>query len=155
MGIDSNAYLHYGVQLPSEEDGATYPWDAHDCDFEVWYAIEVLGLTEPNVPFDLDNPEYKKIWCEYLDKRREAIKQNCPFELVYHCSSDYIMSILAIKETCHDAWRGQPVKVDMNKWSNVETIEWNRLLAELCEKYNIPVDETNKQPEWWLCSYMG
>jgi len=157
MGISSNAYLCYGIQLPSNDevdDGVEYPWDADMLEFEEWYAIKVLGLQKPDVPFDND-PEHTRLWHEYLDQKKQAIKENCPFKVVYHCCSQYVMVILAIKETCHDSWSGQPVKIDMNKWSNVETIEWNRLFAELCEKYNIPVDETNKQPEWWLCSYMG
>ena len=135
MGISTSAQIAFGVdyqnELPKVLNDIMY-----DEDYEELYDSEEVFLKL--VGYDVDNME----WKEKHEKYKEI-----PIEIIYHCSEEYPMCILAIKGTRKTAYRGEPKKLDIRKFLVISQKE-NEALA-FCEKYGI--EDWN--PEWLLFSY--
>lgn len=94
--------------------------------------------------FKKKHPDWDKAYDEIWDKKKEVDKL-CPVEVVRHCSCDYPMYILAVKNHTTTASRGYPVTLD-NESMNVD-LEQELRAKDFCEKYNI-----EWKPQWWLVS---
>ncbi len=132
MGTSTDGILAYGVDLPEYEgcDYSDLPW-AEDGDDE-------FGDTIARLAGGRQYPEEG-----WLDDKRKAAEA-CGLELVFHCSYDYPMYILAVRGTEHTASRGYPTEI-----KELPTPDATKL-REWCKKYEIECD-----PKWLLCSLWG
>ena len=76
-----------------------------------------------------------------------------PIELVWHCSYDYPMFIIALPDTKKIAWRGAPRKVSIGEMMRAPVIYGTSKIVEFCNKYGIDISELT--PSWWLVSMYG
>jgi hypothetical protein len=146
MGVSTDAILVYGIQLGSPEEGDELPW-GEDTDIDA-YVLERYGAPK-EIEFDEDeeSEQYKR-WRRRLDERRE-FEKTIPVEIDTHCSDDYTMYTLIIKESRKRASRGSPEAIDPDDMRRNH--EWILDLKEACRKLEIEYEE----PRWWLQSYWG
>ncbi len=137
MSTSTDAYLFYGVMLDEDTDFLN---EENDWDWERLYMIK-LGIKEPD--YTNDNKNYV-IW---RDKKNKIIKE-LGIDVVSHCSGDYPMYAVIIKETYKTAWRGSPVQIHSLDYS----VHWAKKINKFCEFMGI---EINSKIGWWLCSYWG
>ncbi|MFA5025081.1 MAG: hypothetical protein WC503_01040 [Candidatus Shapirobacteria bacterium] len=139
MGQSTDAYLYYGIQL---EEGYELPWQKEideELYWEDFYANE-MGVFHPIEEYDENT---KSIYKEYWDKKRVLIKE-CKCEVDSHCSCDYPIYYVCIKESVKHASRGCPTIVEsLDVGEN-----WNSLLEDFCKIMELPYEE----PKWWLSS---
>lgn len=138
MGTSTDAILCYGI------------------DFEEDLPKVLQDFRDENDDFDLGNFLAKDIGLEYTEEngveyfaKVRELEKSCPVELVWHCSYNCPMFIMAIKGTEIKAFRGYPEKIDL-EFMNISDERINKA-KEWFEKYNIEWQE----PKWLLCSMWG
>lgn len=135
MGISSDGQLSYGFDTGVESE--LPDWVGEYEDFEDWYFEGVLRQEGWKEGKNNDS---------YFEKKKEAM-ENCPISLELHCSYDYSMYLVVIKDYHYTASRGYPEEI-----SNLEVDESKVDLArEFCKKNGIPWQE----PKWLLTSLYG
>ena len=123
MGVSNNAYLAFGVDLGEDA------FQDEDFDLEDF----LLKRAEVNDPYtgyppEIDQapyPDRDRLYNEWKatqpnwDERvktyfeqRDALIKACPVEIIIHCSYDYPMYILALRDTDVSAARGYPKVID-------------------------------------------
>jgi len=126
MGMSSDGILFWGITL---KDGEC-PWD--------------------NDTFDYDTYEWQRWACQRLGfKDKEdlwSVEKDTGVVLGTHCSYDYPMYFIGVKDSVQTANRGYPVDAEFEVGA-----DWQEKLKEFCEALDIPV--TN--PRWILASRMG
>jgi hypothetical protein len=155
MGTSTDGQLCFGISF---EEDFEFPWKTEEDnnDIDAWWLI-VSGFKASFSPYD-SSGNYKdsiivgdpRINAYHTEVREWNEENPLPVELVYHCSYDYPMFILAVKGTMTSASRGYPCEInpDELKVSDEKIAE----LKGFCEKYNI---ETDDEPKWWLSSLWG
>lgn len=141
MGQSTNAYLAFGIDLGEDvewpnalSDGEDYP----DLDA---YIAKKAGLVEPtNTRYQ--DPE----WHAYF-LAKEAAAKAFPLELESHCSGDYPMWVLCLRNTLQMASRGETVAVKMREIHPDEIA----LMKAFCEEHGLAWSE----PDWLIFSYWG
>lgn len=133
MGTSTNGILLYGFSLEEED---SKPWNIMDSSGEPYEDYEealdtVLGTTD-------------KEW-----KERSEAREALGVDLELHCSYDYSMYMVAIKETVVTAYRGSPVKVATRPPEE----DWDKKLRVFCKLLKINIK--GLKPAWWLCSLWG
>lgn len=133
MSISSDGILFYGFLIDEdkqEELERLFDYDETGIEEpEEYYAMKVLN--KGKVSYE----EYSE-----LDKKE-------PCEIGMHCSYDYPMYYVGIKESELRAWRGYPKKIesfDINK-------KWNQQIKDFCKIMGIEYQE----PDWYLASMYG
>jgi len=148
MGIDVDAILCYGFSF---EEGFEFPWDREDSIEEWWRKVN--KYVNPHwCPFDKHGEYMPGVNSKdprvdrYFGHAHLWMKEHpLPVELVWHCSGDQPMHILAVSGTIRRAYWGQPERVD-NLTVELHSIQ---SLIDFCHKYEI---KTTTEPAWWLCS---
>ena len=160
MGVSTDGILCYGICLPEEEE---LTWlkakgeeedkgekdeegeyeEGETLDFED-FIVKLEGLKEPTTDYNTDEKGWRKYW-----DAKERLQDKVGIDLVYHCSSDYPMHILAIRESVHNASRGNPEK--LGKEIKGQPKEWDARLKAFCKRVGIEYED----PEWILCSDWG
>lgn len=163
MGVSTDGILCFGISYPSDYE---FVWDKEPYDeIDDWWLREIQKYKDP---FKLYSEEggyindikpSKSRKDEYYDARREFEKtmEPLPVELVVHCSYDYPMYIVSLKNSVTNASRGSPqiidpreLEIDVNDTLN---------LIEFCDKYCKPIGEYDEpvklEPHWYLCSIWG
>ena len=140
MGISSDGILVFGIDL-----GDKYPDKFivdENTDFEEFLCKEA-NLEEWRADF---SDEERSAYYEKIFK----IKDECPVEIVWYCSYDYIMYILAVKSTEILACRGKAIDV-----SDKMSIEQSRIDAAVkwCKEHGL--DYSAKDFKWLLTSMYG
>ena len=69
-------------------------------------------------------------------------------KVVWHCSSDYKMFIIAAKDSVTSASRGYPEKFGQRICRD---LKWEEEVREACAALGVEY----RQPQWLLCSYWG
>ncbi len=141
MGTSTDAILCYGINL-DEDKYDELPWNEKTEDWEDVYE-------------DIDDWWEQVNGCDYgvigdYDLLYEWRKENpMPFELVWHCSYDYTMYILAVPDTVITANRGYPQVVAVPK-----PVDFKKCLdfRNFCDKYKINMGDGLT---WLLCSMWG
>lgn len=132
MGVSTDAILIYGILLSDFEDQpySALPFsESDDEDFEDTLARLQVA------------PVYPEEGC--WDDKRAAVAA-CPLMLVEHCSYEFPMWVLGIRDSHKEARRGYPETFqELNSISS----ESLAVLKEWCERYNIKFE-----PQWVLCS---
>ena len=146
MGQSTNAILCYGFSL-TEDDSEQLPWlldeSGDQMDFSDFLAKKA-DLNMPPVPWVQDGNNDP--WYDYWRMKRE-IEDKVGVTLVMHCSDEYPMYILAIKDSVHVAIRGTPELLGQSiPLARVQG--WEKLLSDFCGDAGIPF----VQPQWMLCS---
>ena len=139
MGTSTDGILCYGIDLG--EDVSELPWNEKTDDWEDVYE-------------DIDDWWAQINGCDYgvigdydlLCKWQE--ENPMPVDLVWHCSYEYPMYILAVVDTEITANRGCPEVVDIKPPDFKKVLDFNNFR----DKYKIGVDE---DPSWLLCSMWG
>jgi hypothetical protein len=140
MGTSTDGILFYG--FPIEEDGAN--------------ANVLAGLTpegeeiEPEVD-DYDPSDEDSVWAEKFGLKEEAVwehREKYPVEIVHHCSSEYPMYGIAVRESHLSTRRGHPKEV---KSFEVQP-NWDSRLRGFCKVYGLVPPE---KFGWYLASYWG
>lgn len=149
MGIDSDAYLVFGINLGED---AELPWYGDDCegDEEGWWR-DIKGFSPSVIPDWLaDKSEEREAAVnQYFEERQAFDEANpLPVEVVTHCSDYCPMIILGVKGTYKRAWRGDPVEIDPDELKTPDP----KQLLDFCKEFGI---EFEGEPKWLLCSYMG
>ncbi len=126
MGVSTDAILVFGFEYGEEGEDP-----------------EFLGEHE-----DLDDFIYAKHGKTYDDpyEERQALVRACPIDLVPHCSDDYPMHIIAIRDTETRARRGYAEVI--NPQSLVISEDKIAAARKWCEGHGIEWQE----PKWLLCS---
>ena len=145
MGVSTDGILFYGICL---EEEAEIPWEGADegdvDDVESYYASKA-GVKPPEEEYS-DDPKVKELYHEYWEAKNKAHEAS-KCDVVHHCSYDYPMFGLAVKESVESANRGYPQEVK----SIAVQEDWDSLLKDYCEK----MDVEYVQPKWWLVSMWG
>jgi len=146
MGISSNGVMAFGIDLGEGDD---LPWREFD-DIDEWWN-SVSGFNPSVNPYADDSSESSMDDINtYHDEKKLFEEENpLPIELVWHCSYEYPMFILAVNDTEMSASRGYPV--EFNPSDMVITEAQIQVLKDFCEKYEIEYSE----PKWYLCSILG
>lgn len=132
MGVSTDGILVFGIDLGEEELEFLHDFEN---DFDE-FLHSLSGL-----------PDYGEPGHDYV-KDRDFVN-SYPVDLVWHCSYQYPMYILAIRGTETTAARGYPQKIDPS--SLVVANEKIEFLKKFCETYGIEWQE----PKWYLCSMWG
>jgi len=126
MGMSTDGILFWGITF---EEGEC-PWD--------------------NETFDYDRDEWERYACQRLGFKDKSelydVEDEVGVTLGIHCSYDYPMYYLAVKDSEQTANRGYPVDAKFEVGA-----DWQEKMKEFCEALDIPV--TN--PRWILASRMG
>jgi hypothetical protein len=135
MGVSTNAYLAFGINLGEE---CPESWGNGFDEYE--YVKEKTGLVYPDGA--KDSPEMDAYYQELFKRTKEL-----PVEIVNHCSGNYPMYFVAVKRTVHTARRGYPeqIKPEDMVVSEQEIVT----LRAFCEEQGIEW----KEPVWHLFSY--
>lgn len=149
MGTSTDGILAYGFDL-GEDYG--FEWDDESprpvwVDSDEYEAAENVllaadGFTEPEPDFNDD----REGWLAWSSRRDEAIKA-LGVEIVYHCSDECSMHILAAKHFRNS--RGFAVEVDFDLPENAdERLAWAVEVLGL-DKFK------DEEPRWLLASWWG
>lgn len=157
MGVSTDAILFYGHVFDTE---GCVPWETDDEDDNDWedrYAA-ARGLSQPSEAYPQHwpgptgySPEEQRIlslWFDYWAACRKLVEE-CPCEILTHCSADYPMPYVAIKASRQCANRGGPVEATTE---NEDSLDWDEQIQDFCTLMGI---ETEAPPRWWLVSYWG
>jgi hypothetical protein len=142
MGTSTDGLLFWGITLDEDER----PWLSEDHEEDEDFDPEDmiarhLGLEEPG-EYPLPN---KEAWTEYWARKNEALK-TFQVELDSHCSGEYPIYFITLKQHHYRAARGYPKEIDPAKL--VVTPGEIERLKEGCRIFNIPWVE----PKWFLAS---
>ena len=162
MGVSTDGIICFGIEI--EEDEA--PWQEDYEEIDDWW-LDVNNFQNPfRNPYDESGEHDNWIKEKYpnmtdrqisdteevenfFDAKRKWQKENpIPVDLVWHCSYDYPMFILAVKGTKINASRGYPRRFSLKNISAEEI----KTLTDFCKKYKIEFEE---EPSWILCSMWG
>ena len=123
MTVSTDAYLVFGIQLGDAEDITS---DV----IQKRYDEEDPGDYLPYLPEVVD---------EILGKQHAVMMK-------LHCSCDYMMYTLVVKDSVKYASRGSPVEVSPADLA--PRPEWEETLKDACEKLGLEFEP----PKWWLQS---
>lgn len=167
MGVSTDAILCYGFRIKNadneEGDISIEKWlygehhndeegeiNVSSAGFDCFLA-KLTGLNKPDNSFDKKRCEvdldYEKAWSDYWEKKNRLEKE-VGVTLVYHCSDEYAMYILAATASVQTANRGRPIELGQ---SIAAQEEWRQKIRAFCERINVPFEE----PQFILCSYWG
>jgi len=145
MGTSTDAYLYYGFSLDEgeleeicEKDTGK---DYFEDDFEEWLCGKIGGPSRLDVEYEGNEAVYEK----YLDEKREFMEA-LDVEIKSHCSCDYPIYFVHIKESYSWAWRGEPHRFGTQL--PVTNPGWDEKIKEFCKKLYIPF----REPGWELAS---
>lgn len=173
MSTSTDGKLVYGVSL-SEEGIEGYanevPWDDEEYEHEIetwWLAINNApdndaywkkyraweskynrhkrSTNENLEQFKSKHPEVEAEYNRVAAARRNILN-TLPVQEVRHCSDNYTMYILAVKDHVYTNSRGYMTEVDSLDVDKVDEAK----AREFCNKYKIPFE-----PKWYLVSYWG
>lgn len=160
MGTSTDAILFWGIVFDEDKPEIADVFKDDDKDFEEIYAAkkgwkEDSGYFTPAGEYaHLNDPkkhdEARKVWRKHLAEL-EKINSACPAEIGTHCSGEYPMYYVCIKETEKTAHRGYAV--DLYSDSLHEKQIWLEQLKEYCEVMGISLK--GKRIGWHLVSYWG
>lgn len=146
MGVSTDGILFYGILLDEDIDYKFQNYYDEDTsedievDWEEYYAKQV-GVIPPKEEYDDTNPgDYQKFWKE----SREAVAEShC--EIGVHCSFDYPMYYVAVKEFRNS--RGFSTEIsDLSVTYNLV-----EKLKSFCKIMEIEYQD----PKWYLVSVWG
>ena len=162
MGVSTDGLLVYGY---SYDEGHEFPWKKYDEEDEYlelepeewWEKASPVPFKPSFYPYD-EYGEYKqgvlgrddpRIDGYYEEKRAWEKANPFPIDVVYHCSYDYPMFILAVKS--FSASRGYPVPINPLSDLNVDSVDMERL-DRFVDEY---IGRPNEPAGWWLASMWG
>ena len=143
MGQSTDAILVCGVDfgddLPEVFQKYMGDMDKEHFDFEDFLCHESgIFLEENSTKSQFDS------WY----KRRNEVRDACPVEMIFHCSGEYPMYILAVKGTETTAWRGDPKLLNLREVQDSLSFQSVGLFEKWCKDHEI--EKSN--PDWLLCS---
>lgn len=132
MGVSTDAILVFGIPVGEEDEHPEFMGNFDDFDD---YLDSLSGLPQYGEP-------------GYSSKARQEFHDKCPADLVWHCSYEYPMYILAVRGTEIRAYRGDEVEITPEKLVVPETklAEFRAWIAER---------GIQDEPRWYLCSMWG
>jgi hypothetical protein len=130
MGVSTDAIIVYGLDIGEDLHGM--PFYSEEKDEEGW--------------------AYDEQFEEWVKKE---FGDECPFEILIHCSYDYPMYIFALKETYLSASRGYSQEFDPQQLQEKLTEEKKKHFTDVIEKYNIKGENGETEPSWLLFSLWG
>jgi hypothetical protein len=130
MGISSDGLFFYGMCWADEDRPWKEPSD------------EELAKMKALKSYSDEND-----WETLYEVRSGKKSEKCPVELGIHCSFEYGMPLLAVKETLVNASRGSPEKAK----TVLVKPEWDDQLREFCEIMGVKW----QKPTWWVTSLYG
>lgn len=154
MGQSTDAYLFYGIcfdegALHDEDDEYTEPQERLKRKLLEW-----SGFNEPEPEFPESargrgrTPEWEawKVLHDAWEARKVAATLGV--EVDAHCSCDYPMYFLTVKDIFFQAWRGDPKEIPLQELAQRDTSELDARLKQACELMNWPYE----QPKWYIAS---
>lgn len=164
MGMSIYARISFGISFGEDYE---FPWhdEKYDYDPEDWWIYEVRGYRNPFEILDekgnfINGKQPSQyVLRQYFESRRVFLENNpLPVKIVYHCSSDYDMYIIAVHGSCRSALRGYPRSFDPNQLTVTDADKAK--LIDFCEKYLKPFatkysEFPKMEPKWYLSSYQG
>jgi hypothetical protein len=87
----------------------------------------------------------------------EAWNKESPIEIGTHCSAEYEIPYMFVKESESTARRGYPVQIDPDNVASMTSgkcSDWNKQLDQFIEDNDIDLTAT-EGPGWFLVSYWG
>lgn len=149
MGVSTDAIIAFGFDLGEDKPECMEEYDDFE-DFiahaEGWADPSPSGSPEWDAWYKTHEPEMKAAWEE-----KRKIVAACPVEIIYHCSCEWAMFVVAIRGTETRAWRGSPRELGTAETVlRVDPARVERAKA-WCEKVGIPWSE----PKWLLFSMWG
>jgi hypothetical protein len=138
MGVSTDAQICFGFEIGDEGDELKdlfpdlFGEDIDDEEFD-----DVIARLAGLEPWSKDRAE------DYYERKRKLIEQ-CPVQLVMHCSHDVPMWILAVRGTFRNSNRGYALEIDLPTIPD-EKVDAFRVW---CEQYNVEYQE----PLWLMTS---
>ncbi len=141
-GEDFEGFVYQLAGVPSMAS----LWEEYYAWEKQWKTGDYVHDSEALDTYHRLNPEWDRKLSEIYALRHKALEE-CPVELIYHCSLDYPMYILGLKGHVHRARRGYP--------EVVESLEVDPVMLaraqEYCKMAKIPFES----PRWLLASLWG
>ena len=142
MGVSTDAILVYGISLGGPDDWIEDPLEfmkLDDDDAEMHPDMDGYLDRESGLPqYGEDGHDWGKL---------REFREQCPADLVWHCSYDCPAFILAVRGTEERALRGYPVEIKSLEPPDTALVERFR---QWCAERGI-----EGEPKWWLCSMWG
>lgn len=122
MGVSTNGILAFGIDFEEEVEAECIT------EFEDWLLEQSGG--------EYGSPEHK------------MMEDECPVEVVRHCSGDYPMHIVAVSGKVFEARRGYPEDIDPKELeiTDLQVAAFKEWLTEQ------GIDIKDEEPKWLLCS---
>lgn len=153
MSVSTDALLYFGFTFfDSEGSPDKAPWDElgpdpdeEEPDCDDWLFVKLSGSVRPTISYEA--PGGADAWRAWWKAKRNFLDA-LPIEVIVHCSNDYPIYAICVKESYRRAWRGQVIQIG----KTIDADEaWDRLLRDHCEKLGISYQD----PTWELVSYWG
>lgn len=175
MTVSTDAIIFYGYAWDEETDA---PWtigadsdsnededleadsDADDQGWEERYAIR-MGAKPPELPYPEKGYDYQGTYTPeeqaaidahkaFWDERRRLVDA-CPCKVDSHCSNDYKMPFVCIKDSYICNSRGDMTELTQDQFE-IEP-HWNDELKKFCKLMGITPPAGG--PKWYLVSWWG
>ena len=154
MSTSTDAILFFGVLLDEDQE---LPWEDSDDEFGGWFIRNETAWKPAKECYD-ENGEHlpgvteedvTQYWAEFRDYEPKH------FEIVYHCSYEYPMFGLALKDCTLRAYRGYPKVVNFGEIISAEKAlalpDDRQVLDDFIKKHGLKVSEYG----WYLVSMWG
>lgn len=105
-------------------------------------AILIFGIELPE-----DDERGSNFWWSMEEK---LVLAGSKISLVQHCSYDYPMWIIGLRDSEHMAWRGEPKHISLEAFTLLDLNPIEEM-KEFCDKYEIKWTD----PAWLLCTMNG
>lgn len=136
MGTSTDAIVCFGVRLGEDE---ILPWQDYD-EIDDWWA-------------DMNGFMYDSGGENIYSQQREFLKENpLPVELVWHCSDNSPMYILAVPGTAITAHRGYPRILNPTEMTAKITSKSIAAFVAFIAEHGLNTEDNS--PEWYLASYL-
>ena len=154
MGISSDGLHFFGLCWnheydESDEDCERLPWIDEDDDPETALSAFLGGPKEPE--WDPETRSFRGDRSAWRKERDAFLLDALGIELEFgiHCSYEYGMPYVAIKESHTRAWRGEAMRAKSG-----DEVAWAEALSRFAEVVGVEItDEIG--PCWWVASLYG
>jgi hypothetical protein len=156
VGVSTDAIICYGI--PVKED-VKLPWndDNGQGDIEDWWLYTAMKFCHTFDPYDkegnrLEGTTDDMISAYHAEADKFLEDHPCPVELIWHCSYDYPMFIIALPGSLVTSCRGDVTKIDPDMIAKAPFYQGTAALHDFIYTHKIPTDG---KIGWHLVSMWG
>lgn len=156
MGQSTDAYLFYGIELGSVDEGDfKAPWlpnwdsdgadEQDEMEWDDFYYTRVTGDQPPSTPYEEDREAHLAYW----SRKGEWLKTQL-VEVSSHCSCDYPIYFVHVSRLFQSAYRGRSKPLDLHELDYQVEDSDITAIEQFCNVMEIPFDRV--EVGWRLAS---